>query len=78
VLGIKSNIVRGLVTQGLLGIAAGYRNGFAKLIPEKEVHRFTENLCVNIGARQTIRAQQWLSGSPPEGVGHTVACHSEP
>jgi len=32
VLGIKSNIVRGLVAQGLLGVAAGYRNGFAKLI----------------------------------------------
>jgi hypothetical protein len=42
VLGIKSNIVRGLVAQGLLGVAAGYRNGFAKLIPEKEVRSFAD------------------------------------
>jgi hypothetical protein len=42
VLGIKSNIVRGLVAQGLLGVAAGYRNGFAKLVPEKEVQHFAE------------------------------------
>jgi hypothetical protein len=42
VLGIKSNIVRGLVAQGLLGVAAGYRNGFAKLVPEEEVRRFAE------------------------------------
>ena len=43
VLGIKSNIVRGLVTQGRLGVAAGYRNGFAKLLPEKDVQRFAES-----------------------------------
>jgi len=43
VLGIKSNIVRGLVAQGLLGVAAGYRNGFAKLLPEKDVQRFAES-----------------------------------
>jgi hypothetical protein len=38
VLGVRSNIVRALVTQGLLGVARGYRNGFAKLVPENEVH----------------------------------------
>jgi hypothetical protein len=43
VLGIKSNIVRGLVAQGLLAVAAGYRNGFAKLVPEKEVRHFAES-----------------------------------
>jgi hypothetical protein len=42
VLGIRSNIVRALVAQGLLGVAGGYRNGFAKLVPEKEVRRFAE------------------------------------
>jgi hypothetical protein len=41
-LGIKSNIVRGLVAEGLLGVAAGHRNGLAKLVPEKEVQRFAE------------------------------------
>jgi len=39
---VKTNIVRGLVAQGLLGVAAGYRNGFANLVPEKEVQRFAE------------------------------------
>lgn len=43
ILGVKSNIVRGLVTQGLLAVAAGYRNGFAKLVPENNVRRFAES-----------------------------------
>lgn len=43
VLGVKSNIVRGLVAQGLLAVAAGYRNGLAKLVPEKEVQRFADS-----------------------------------
>lgn len=42
-LGIKSNIVRGLVAQDLLRVAAGYRNGLAKLIPEKDVQRFADS-----------------------------------
>ena len=42
VLGVRTNIIRGLVAQGLLGVAAGYRNGFAKLVSEKEVRRFAE------------------------------------
>ena len=33
----------GLVAQGLLGVAAGYRNGFAKSMPEKEVQGFAES-----------------------------------
>lgn len=41
-LGVRTSIIRGLVAQGLLGVAAGYRNGFAKLVPEKEVQRFAE------------------------------------
>jgi hypothetical protein len=43
VLGVMGNVVRGLVGQGLLGVAAGYRNGFAKLVPEEEVRRFAES-----------------------------------
>jgi hypothetical protein len=42
VLGVNSNIVRALVAQGLLGVAGGHRNGFAKLVPEKEVRSFAE------------------------------------
>ena len=41
-LGIRSNVVRGLVAQGLLTVAAGYRNGFSKLVPANEVQRFAE------------------------------------
>ena len=41
-LGVRTNIIRGLVAQELLGVDAGYRNGFAKLVPEKEVRRFAE------------------------------------
>jgi TniQ len=43
VLSIKRNVVRDLVAQGLLGLAAGYRNGFAKLVPEKDVRCFAES-----------------------------------
>ncbi len=41
-LGTRSSIVRGLVAQGLLEVAAGFRNGFAKLVPERQVRRFAE------------------------------------
>ena len=34
-LGIKSYVVRGLVQKGLLTVAAGYRHGLSKLIPER-------------------------------------------
>lgn len=39
-LGVRSSVIRGLVAQGLLIVASGYRNGFSKLVPEKEVQRF--------------------------------------
>jgi hypothetical protein len=42
VLGVRSYVVRGLVEKGLLSIAGGYRNGFSKLIPEKEIRGFAE------------------------------------
>ncbi len=57
VLGVKSNIVRGLVAQDLLGVAAGYRNGFAKLVPEKEVHHFAETYISTSGPREAIPPQ---------------------
>lgn len=40
--GVRTNIIRGLVAQGLLRAGAGYLNGFAKLVPEKEARRFAE------------------------------------
>jgi len=42
VLGVRRYVVRGLVEKGLLTIAAGDRHGLSKLIPEKEVQRFTD------------------------------------
>ena len=36
-----ADIVRGLVAQGLLTVSAGFRNGFAKLVPER-VRRLAE------------------------------------
>jgi hypothetical protein len=39
-LGVRSSVIRGLVARGLLIVASGYRNGFSKLVPEKEVQRF--------------------------------------
>jgi hypothetical protein len=41
-LGTRSYVVRGLVQKGFLTVAAGFRHGLSKLIPEKDVHRFAE------------------------------------
>jgi hypothetical protein len=41
-LGTRASIVRGLVAQGLLELAAGYRNGLTKLVPERQVRRLAE------------------------------------
>jgi len=41
-LGIRTNVVRGLVLQGVLTALAGYRNGYSKLVPAKQVQRFAE------------------------------------
>jgi hypothetical protein len=52
-LGVRTNIIRALVAQGLLGVAAGYQNGFAKLVPDKEVRRFAEGyVSTSVLARQ--------------------------
>jgi TniQ protein len=42
VLGVRSYVVRGLVEKGFLTVAAGFRHGLSKLIPEKEIQRFAE------------------------------------
>ena len=43
VLGIRRDVVSGLVQKGLLPVAPGHRNGLSKLIPEKEIQHFAEN-----------------------------------
>jgi hypothetical protein len=42
VLGVSTPVIRGLVAQGILHIAAEYRNGFSKLLPAVDVQRFAE------------------------------------
>jgi hypothetical protein len=42
VLAVAMPVVRGLVAQGILHITAEYRNGFSKLVPAADVHRFAE------------------------------------
>lgn len=43
VLGVSTPVIRGLVAQGILHIAAEYRNGFSKLLPVVDVQRFAES-----------------------------------
>ena len=41
-LAVRTNVIRGLTDQGLLTASDGFRNGFARLIPDKEVQQFAE------------------------------------
>lgn len=42
VLGVRTEVIRGLADRGFLTTSDGFRNGFARLIPAKEVHEFAE------------------------------------
>jgi hypothetical protein len=39
---VRTDVIRGLTNQGLFTASPGFRNGFAKLIPAKEVQEFGE------------------------------------
>lgn len=41
-LGVGTNIIRGLTNEGLLPVSNGFRNGFARLIPAEEVQQFAQ------------------------------------
>jgi hypothetical protein len=41
-LGVKTPVIRGLVTQGCLGAPVGYQLGLSKLIPAADVQSFAE------------------------------------
>ena len=41
-LGVGTDIIRGLADQGFLTASAGFRNGFARLIPATQVRQFGE------------------------------------
>jgi TniQ len=39
---VRTDVIRGLTNQGLFTASPGFRNGFARLIPAKEVQQFAE------------------------------------
>ncbi|MBZ5625478.1 MAG: helix-turn-helix domain-containing protein [Acidobacteriia bacterium] len=41
-LGVRTNVIRGLTDQGRLTASNSFRNGFARLVPAKEVQQFAE------------------------------------
>lgn len=41
-LGVRTDVIRGLADQGILSPSAGFRNGLARLIPAKEARQFAE------------------------------------
>ena len=59
VLGVRSYVVRGLVAKGLFSIAGGYRNGFSKLIPEKEVRRFARSHVAASALAKRLKLSGW-------------------
>jgi hypothetical protein len=40
--GVRTNVIRGLTDQGLLTASNGFRNGFPRLLPAKDVQQFAE------------------------------------
>lgn len=76
-LGIKSNIVRGLVAQDLLRVAAGYRNGLAKLIPEKDVQRFADSYVSTSVLAGRFRLNSGSLALHLKESGTPSACYSE-
>lgn len=42
VLGVKTPVIRSMVTQGILAVLAGYRPGLSKLVPAADVRCFAE------------------------------------
>ncbi len=40
--GVRTNVIRGLTDQGLFTASDGFRNGFARLVPAKEAQQFAE------------------------------------
>jgi hypothetical protein len=39
---VRTNVIRGLTDQGLLAASDGFRNGFARPVPAKQVQQFSE------------------------------------
>jgi hypothetical protein len=59
-LGIRPNVVRGLVLQGVFIAQAGYRNGYSKLVPAKQVERFAERYVAATVITKQINLRGWL------------------
>jgi len=51
---VRTNVIRGFAQQGLLTASPGFRNGFARLLPAKEVQQFAERyVATSILARRS-------------------------
>jgi len=59
-LGVRTEVIRGLADRGFLTASAGFRNGLARLIPAKEVQEFAERY---VAASILARRFQLNSGS---------------
>jgi hypothetical protein len=60
-LGTKTNVIRGLVTHGVLSTPNNYRLGLAKLIPSQEVQHFAEEyMAVSTFAKCCSQPIQWV------------------
>jgi hypothetical protein len=85
-LGIRTNVLRGLVLQGVLTAPAGYRNGYSKLVSAKQVQRFAQRYVAATVIANHFNLSGWSfarylreSGTsllavsiPDEGKGHAL------
>jgi hypothetical protein len=76
-LGVRTPVIRGLVDRGFLHPSAGFRNGFARLIPLEEVRQFAERYVstsalakrLELNRRSVLRDLKDLA-SMPAGAKH--------
>ena len=77
VLGVRSYVVRGLVEKGLLTVAAGYRHGLSKLIPEKEIQHFAECYVPAAIVAKRLDLSACAFASLSKEIGHASACGAD-
>jgi hypothetical protein len=59
VLGVKPAVVRALVARGSLSAPAGYRNGFSKLVPAKDVQLFADRYVAATVVAKRLNLSSW-------------------
>ena len=71
--GVRTEVIRGLADQGLLTVSAAFRNGFARLIPVKEVQQFAERyVATSVLAKRFQLNSRSLALHLKESREHTV------